>query len=108
MANSKLELLKQKKNTRENVYSKSQKAIQNKIQLNLSLNCKKNNQKNPRLHVHSKSQEAEQNKSQLNLSLNRKKQRLASKETGKYLVQTNKQKQLCLEFERQKTKTMSR
>lgn len=44
--------------------------------------------------MYSKSQKANQNKSQLNLSLNRKKQRLASKETGKYLVQTNKQKQL--------------
>ena len=72
MANSKLELQKQK-TARVHVYSVSQKSIQNKNQLNLSLNCKnppppqKKNQ--TRLHVYSESQEAEQNENRLNLSL---------------------------------------
>ena len=66
-----------------------------KLELQKKPTTTKNKQtKNTRLHVYSKSQKANQNKSLLNLSLNRKKQRLASKESCKYLVQTNKQKQL--------------
>ena len=92
ISNSKLELQKKQKQTTPGYmyivnHRKQIKTKTAKPKLDLQKNKKKT-----RPHVYSKSQEAEQNKSQLNLSLNRKKQRLASKETGKYLVQTNKQK----------------